>query len=266
MNFLPAALVWLRRDLRLEDNAALHAALTQARQVHCVFVFDTEILEALPSRCDRRVEFIRESLVEVDAALAACGSSLIVLHGAARAEIPRLAASLGVAAVFANRDYEPQALARDAAVAHALAALGIDFRTRKDHVIFERDEVQSGAGRPLTAFAAYRKAWLKRLVPFFYRPYPVEKHLGALARKAAAGVPPLAALGFEPSSRPTSHGSACRRARAARAGCWRSSCAASTATTSCATFRRCAARRISRCIFATAPCRSGAWSRPRRSA
>jgi deoxyribodipyrimidine photo-lyase len=200
MNFLPAALVWLRRDLRLEDNAALHAALTQARQVHCVFVFDTEILEALPSRCDRRVEFIRESLVEVDAALAACGSSLIVLHGAARAEIPRLAASLGVAAVFANRDYEPQALARDAAVAHALAALGIDFRTRKDHVIFERDEVQSGAGRPLTAFAAYRKAWLKRLVPFFYRPYPVEKHLGALARKAAAGVPPLAALGFEPTN------------------------------------------------------------------
>src|SRR5690606_15349361 len=131
---------------------------------------------------------------------AAHGSGLIVRHGEARSEIPRLAAELGAAAVFANRDYEPQALARDAAVARALAQLGIDFRTRKDHVIFEKDEVQSGAGKPLTAFAPYRKAWLRRLTPFFYRAYPVEKYLGALAPLAPAGVPPLAALGFEPTN------------------------------------------------------------------
>jgi deoxyribodipyrimidine photo-lyase len=195
-----AALVWLRRDLRLSDNAALHAALRAASRVYCAFVFDREILEPLPSRCDRRVEFIRESLVELNATLAAHGSGLIIRHGIAREEIPRLAAELKVAAVFANRDYEPDAIARDRAVGRALAGHGIDFRTRKDHVIFEQDEVTSARGKPLSVFSAYRRAWLNRLVPFFYQAYPVEKHLGALARFEPQPVPELAALGFEKSN------------------------------------------------------------------
>ena len=194
---LPAALVWLRRDLRLADNAALHAALRGARRVHCAFVFDTDILHALPSRRDRRVEFIRDSVAELNDSLAAHASALIVRHGRAHEEIPRLAHELGVGAVFANRDYEPESIARDAAVARSLAAGGIDFRTRKDHVVFEKDEVQSGAGKPFTVFSAYRKAWLRRLVPFFHQAYPVERHLAALAPMPAAPVPELEQLGFE---------------------------------------------------------------------
>jgi deoxyribodipyrimidine photo-lyase len=60
--------MWFRRDLRTDDNAALFHALKTCRQVHCVFVFDNAILDALP-REDRRVEFIRESLVSLDADL-----------------------------------------------------------------------------------------------------------------------------------------------------------------------------------------------------
>ena len=65
-----AGLMWFRRDLRAFDNAALHHALAQCKQVHCVFVFDSDILGALP-KADRRVEFIRESLVALDADLKA---------------------------------------------------------------------------------------------------------------------------------------------------------------------------------------------------
>lgn len=65
-----SGLVWFRRDLRSNDHAALYHALRQCAQVHCAFVFDREILGALP-RADRRVEFIRESLVELDEALRA---------------------------------------------------------------------------------------------------------------------------------------------------------------------------------------------------
>ncbi len=55
-------LMWFRRDLRCEDNAALYHALKSCGQVWCVFVFDQDILDSLP-RADRRVEFIRETLV-----------------------------------------------------------------------------------------------------------------------------------------------------------------------------------------------------------
>ncbi len=58
------ALFWFRRDLRDQDNAGLFHALKAARQVHCTFVFDREILDALPSRDDRRVAFIHASLAD----------------------------------------------------------------------------------------------------------------------------------------------------------------------------------------------------------
>ncbi len=100
-------LIWFRRDLRVMDNAALHMALSQCARLHCVFVFDQAILDQLP-RADRRVEFIRESLVELDAALrqlsGKAGAGLIVRHAIASDEIPRLAAALRVRAVFAARD------------------------------------------------------------------------------------------------------------------------------------------------------------------
>ena len=103
-------LVWFRRDLRDIDHVALDEALRRGRRVFCAFVFDRQILDALPTRADRRVDFIHQSLIELDAALRRRGGALLVGHGWAVSEIPRLASELGVAAVFANRDYEPQAL------------------------------------------------------------------------------------------------------------------------------------------------------------
>ncbi|MBX9848812.1 MAG: deoxyribodipyrimidine photo-lyase, partial [Rhodocyclaceae bacterium] len=113
------ALVWFRRDLRLLDHTALHHALEAHAKVYCVFVFDSTILAHLPP-ADRRVEFIWHALQELDAALRQQGGALIVKHGDPLIEIPALAKQLGVGDVYTNRDYEPQAIARDAAVAQQL--------------------------------------------------------------------------------------------------------------------------------------------------
>ncbi|MEO8204452.1 MAG: deoxyribodipyrimidine photo-lyase [Betaproteobacteria bacterium] len=191
-----SALVWFRRDLRATDHAALHAALTAHAQVHCAFVFDTEILDALDSRTDRRVEFIWESVRELGDALEALGGGLHVLHGRARDAIPALARDLGVQAVYANEDYEPQAIGRDEAVALTLEAHGIALRTRKDHVIFARDEVLTRTGTPYSVFTPYRAAWLAKLAPFFVQPYPIERHAGRLARLSGPTLPSLESLGF----------------------------------------------------------------------
>jgi deoxyribodipyrimidine photolyase len=100
------ALVWFRRDLRDHDHAALHHALKEARQVSCVFVFDSEILDLLPDRRDRRVEFIWLSIKELVQALDEMGGELHVLAGSARDVIPEMAGKLGVQTVYANHDYE----------------------------------------------------------------------------------------------------------------------------------------------------------------
>lgn len=101
---LDCILVWFRRDLRIDDHAALPQALGRASRVYCAFVFDTEILDALPDRADRRVEFILDSVLELRATLETLGGGLIVEHARARTCIPALARRLRVEAVFANRD------------------------------------------------------------------------------------------------------------------------------------------------------------------
>ena len=202
---LDSALVWFRRDLRCEDNAALYHALKSARQVWCGFVFDREILDPLP-RADRRVEFIVQSvealaneLVELGRHHGVHGVRLIVRHGKAASEIVALANDLHVQAVYANHDDDPYALTRDAAVRGALADRGVALHTSKDHVIFERSEILTGSGKPYSVFTPYRTAWLNKLDDFYLKAYPVERHAASLAAAppgATPGVPTLAELGF----------------------------------------------------------------------
>jgi len=191
-----AALMWFRRDLRNIDNAALYQALKTHERVYCVFVFDTEILDPLP-RADRRVEFIHESVRELREALTEQGGGLVVLHAATREAIPRLALELGVDTVFTNHDYEPDAVHRDDAVRGALGAVGIGFASFKDQVIFEKDEVLTGAGKPFGVFTPYKNAWLKTLTPFHLKAYPVGKYVAHLAKPPRQHFPSLQELGFE---------------------------------------------------------------------
>lgn len=195
-------LVWFRRDLRDIDHAALAAALEAKRSVHCAFVFDTEFLGALRSRVDRRVTFIWDSVRELQAALEARGGGLHVLHGQAREEIPRLARKLAITAVYANRDYEPQALARDAAVAASLRQAGIDFRTCKDQVVFELDEVRTRSGGAFAVFTPYKKAWLARVEPVHVAACRQDRLPGRLAPADAGKIPALPSLGFERATLP----------------------------------------------------------------
>ena len=202
---LKRALVWFRRDLRAHDHAALYHALCAAEQVWCVFVFDSAILEPLPRR-DRRVEFIHDSVVALDALLGALGGGvarLLVRHGDACTEVVRLAGELGVQAVYANHDDAPAALQRDALTRRALADAGIALHTGKDHVVFERSEVLTQAGTPYTVFTPYKNAWLKKLEPFFVTAYPVERHAAQLAappRGVSTALVSLEAIGFERSN------------------------------------------------------------------
>ena len=191
------ALVWFRRDLRAYDHAALYHALKDSRAVYCAFVFDTEILDALPSRADRRVEFIFESIIELRATLEQMGGGLIVRHARARDEIPRLARELHVQSVYANHDYEPAALDRDRAVQRALLERGVPLHTFKDQVVFEKDEILTRAGRPFSVFTPYKNAWLERLDDFYVKAYPVDTYADSLAPHSGEKMPDLEHLGFQ---------------------------------------------------------------------
>jgi deoxyribodipyrimidine photo-lyase len=191
------SLVWFRRDLRDYDHAALYHALKSSKNVYCAFVFDTDILDQLNDKADRRVEFIWESIRELKTALQNCGSDLIVLHGSSKNEIPKLADLLSVKAVFTNHDYEPSAIARDIVVIEKLNTRNIDFHHFKDHVIFEKDEVLNLSGKPYGVFTPYKNMWLKNINDFFIKPYLVDTYKNNLAKFNVSQMISLEDMGFK---------------------------------------------------------------------
>jgi deoxyribodipyrimidine photo-lyase len=202
---IQTGLMWFRRDLRLDDNAALFHALKHCKQVHCVFVFDKTILNALPNPADRRVEFIWHSILALKLNLKALGGDLHVLHDHAIPAIPALAKQVGAQAVFTNKDYEPQARERDAKVQASLHAMNLGFYAFKDQTIFEENEVLTQQGHPFSVFTPYKNACLKKLDPFYLTPYPslpwLTQGVGKLATpKHALPLPSLDTLGFKPTN------------------------------------------------------------------
>lgn len=154
-----SSLVWIRRDLRLTDHAALAEATAKSDRVAVVFVFDRNILDELQDLDDRRLTFIHQSLREVDERLQAQGSRLIVLDGDPVDLIPALVRRLGVDQLLFNGDVEPYALIRDNEIRRRVPQAVV----RKDHVVFARREVVSQAGEPFKVYTPYSKAWKTRL-------------------------------------------------------------------------------------------------------
>jgi deoxyribodipyrimidine photo-lyase len=201
------ALVWLRRDLRLYDNTALHHALKEAGQVWLTFIFDTDILQPLLKgeldakglKHDRRVDFIWQGLKQIDEELRSLGGGLIVRFGKPKECIPQIAKELGVNTVFTNHDYEPSAIARDETVASSLEKLGIHFESFKDQVIFEKKEILTNSNTVFSVFTPYKNNWLKTLQEKDLASYdctPKSGQFAVIPKKLDQAFPSLESMGF----------------------------------------------------------------------
>lgn len=191
------ALFWFRRDLRLEDNAGLYHALKDHESVLPIFIFDKNILEQLDNREDRRVAFIHETISRMQQDLLEIGSSLLVIHNTPIEALKEIAGQYKITAVYANHDYEPYALKRDQEIAGYLQTQHIDFKTFKDQVIFEMNEVLKPDKTPYTIFTPYSRMWKQLLTPFYYQPYPVQKRVGHFLKTKPYSIPSVEQLGFK---------------------------------------------------------------------
>ena len=124
INLTTDTLVWLRRDLRLEDNKAILKAQTVGQNFAICFVFDKNILDPLKSdplsmkdsdgyTIDKRISFIYRSLQELDEKLKKIGSCLILEYGFSDRVIPKLVKKLKAKNLICSNDYEPSAISRD---------------------------------------------------------------------------------------------------------------------------------------------------------
>lgn len=153
------SIVWFRQDLRLRDNPALTRAAARGPIVP-VYILD----EATPAAGRGIGGAGRWWLHHSLAALARSLGGLVLLRGDPRRLLPDLAAGTGADAVFWNRCYEPQAVARDRAVKALLGERGLHVESCNGALLHEPWELQTGSGGPFKVFTPFWRACLKRPV------------------------------------------------------------------------------------------------------
>jgi deoxyribodipyrimidine photo-lyase len=195
----PISICWIRRDLRLEDNAALHHALKSDFPVLILFIFDVNILDKLQNKADARLTFIHQTLTEIQEKLANYHTTLLVKYQTPEKAWNEILSSYEVKKVYTNHDDEPYAISRDQKIGELLQAQEISFHTFKDQVLFDKNEVLKSDGKPYTVFTPYFNVWQKKLNEFYIKAYPTEKYFKNFLATLVLPLPTLAEMGFKAS-------------------------------------------------------------------
>ena len=171
---------WFRRDLRLDDNLGLNAALSSGLKVIPIFIFDTEIINKLEKN-DLRIKMIHAALVKLNDAMLGNRCNVGMYLGNPKAVFESLLKKYKIKSVYTNRDYEPYALKRDKSIKSFLEKKNVTYKSFKDQVIFEKDEVVKDDGNPYKVYTPYSRKWIETLNARGFETCKSETKLNSLA-------------------------------------------------------------------------------------
>jgi deoxyribodipyrimidine photo-lyase len=147
----------------VQKRLALQQALDSGLPVLPVFIFDTNILNNLEDKADRRLDYIQQALAKIHQQLSEYQSGVQTFLGTPLAVFKELSASYDIEAIYCNRDYEPTAIARDEVIKEWAIEQNIGFYDFKDQVIFDKFEITKDNKSPYTVYTPYSKKWLNTL-------------------------------------------------------------------------------------------------------
>lgn len=147
-------LLWFRRDLRLQDNPALEAALARGGAIVPVFIEEATGAGRWPDGAASRW-WRHRALARLDEALRERGSRLVLARGEAANVLRELIAATGAGAVYWNRRYEPAPVATDRAVKAGLRAAGVAVESFNSALLFEPQAIANKQGKPFQVFTPY---------------------------------------------------------------------------------------------------------------
>ena len=160
----PAAIVWFRQDLRLDDNPALEAAVKSGKPVVPVFIWDPDSEgDWSPGAASR--SWLHFALKKLDKSLRAVGSRLVLHEGPTLECLEKLIDDTSADSVFWNRRYEPAVIARDTKIKTELSKRGLHVESFNAMLLFEPWTVKTKTATPYKVFTPFYRACLSQPEP-----------------------------------------------------------------------------------------------------
>ncbi|OIO66997.1 MAG: deoxyribodipyrimidine photolyase [Zetaproteobacteria bacterium CG1_02_53_45] len=176
------ALVLLRRDLRLQDNRALHAASLASQRVTVCFILDPRQLAEHAWQSQPGLSFMLATLMQLHDELVASGSGLLVEQGEPATVLSHLLASDEFDAVYANRDYTPFSRRRDEQLDACCRDKAVSMRWSDDALLNAPGDVLNGSGKPYRVFTPFFRAACQK-VPAQPLPAPASERLARMSER-----------------------------------------------------------------------------------
>lgn len=152
-------IVWFQQDLRLNDNAALTAAVESGYPVIPLYLWSPQDESPWqPGGASRW--WLHHSLSALDRALRRIGSRLVLRQGAAGLTLKKVVRESGATRVYMNRRYEPMWMRMSHEIETRLSHAGVQVHTFNSNLLFEPGQVLNASGKPFQVFTPFWKACL----------------------------------------------------------------------------------------------------------
>jgi len=170
------AIFWFRRDLRLNDNTGLYHSLKNNSKVLPIFIYDKNTLDKL-NNSDHRLDFIQSSLKNINTILNKKNKSVSIYYGKPLDVFLNLIKNHNISKVYTNNDYTPYSINRDNKIQELLESKNIEFKSYKDHVLFERSEIVKNDNTPYKVYTPYSRKWMLKMSEINIEYFDSEKNL-----------------------------------------------------------------------------------------
>lgn len=167
---------WFRRDLRLNDNNGLFHSLKTNSKVLPIFIYDKNTLDKLKNS-DHRLDFIESSLKNINKTLNKKNKSLSTYYGKPIDVFSELIKKFNISKVYTNSDYTPYSIYRDKKIKELLESRNIEFKSYKDHVLFEKSEIVKKDNTPYKVYTPYSRKWILKMSETGLEYFESEKYL-----------------------------------------------------------------------------------------
>tara|TARA_X000000950_G_scaffold150712_1_gene185732 strand:- start:128 stop:1585 length:1458 start_codon:yes stop_codon:yes gene_type:complete len=147
-------IVWFRKDLRIQDNPSLFAALENNQRIIPVFIWDEEAGGSWKLGASSRW-WLHHALLDLSQSIRNLGGQLLLLKGKAEEVIPHLANKYGAKQVYYGRTYDPSGIETQVQVEEALDQAGIESQSFNSSLLQEPWETKNGSGKPFQVFTPY---------------------------------------------------------------------------------------------------------------